>query len=232
MKTFVFLLLCVSIFAQSNIAREQLFEQIHFDLAKKYCPMRGFDGGIYCPQVRFSTLSVNSSYIPERDDSQIIIDKSKLSILKGRKSPNTVQQQYYERRDPWFGTGFGYDRITRQLKFPVLPSLPPYKTEKYHEDPKRFTTVRELLDYMYTERTLYEAGFYTMDEAFMRNIAYQFGDHRLHVTVTQKYFITHTGHLENIYPIEEFKQAIQSLPPYDPNDPTSKQWYRMVIDYW
>jgi len=233
MKTviFVFLLLFVSIIVQttssSHIDKEELFVKILNELETKYCPMRGFDGELYCPQVK--SMTFNSTYIAERDNPKIIFDDTPF-INTRRKS--VKQQEYVPRKDPWFGTGFGFDRITRQLKFPVLPSLPPYKTERYHDDPKRFGNVRELLDYMYAERTQYEAGFYTMDEQFMRNIALKFGDYRLHVTVTQKYFITHDGHLAHVTPIDEFKQAIASLPPYNPNDPTSKQWYRMVIDYW
>lgn len=228
--TLIFLVLFVSIFVQttSQIDRAEfaeLFEQISSDLSKKYCPMRGFDGGLYCPQVK----PMNSSNIlEERDFSDLIFDE----IPSIKKRRQRVHQTYVPRKDPWFGTGFGFDRITRQLKFPVLPSLAPDKTERYHDDPKRFGTVRELLDHMYREKTLYEAGFYTMDEQFMRNIALKFGDYRVHVTVTQKYFVTHDAHLADIRPIDEFRQVIESLPPYDPNNPTSKQWYRMVIDYW
>jgi hypothetical protein len=230
MKTIVVvLILFCSIFAQISLfdtAETELY-RIVSDLPKKYCPMRGFDGTAYCPEHR---ILDSKKYNPEEDG--IFIERPEEQNFNILPRNITESRAQIKKSNPWFGSGFGYDRVTRQLKFPVLPSITPSRTDRMHDSARRFENVRDLLTFMFAEKEIFEAGFYTMEDEFMKRIALQFSDYTIHVTATQKYVVTHESKTASNAPLIDFNQAISALPPYDPNNAGTRELYKMIIQYW
>jgi hypothetical protein len=231
MKTIILvLLLFCSIFAQIELfdTKEAELLRIVSDLPRKYCPMRGFDGTPYCPEHR---VLDSKKYNPDEDGITIIRPEEQGQDFK-ILPVNITESWKRKKNDPWFGSGFGYDRVTRQLKFPVLQSKTPVRVDRVHDAARRFQNVKELLTFMFEEKSTFEAGFYTMDDEFMKRIALQFSDYTIHVTATQRHVVTHESQLASNTPLSDFNQAISVLPPYDPNDAGTRELYKMIIQYW
>lgn len=195
--------------------------------------MRGFDGRAYCPTPK--KVVSNTVFISELDGFNIAIANDSSEIFFSDFTFKQKEEDIMPQREPTIYGGFGYDRVKRELKFPVLPSKAAARVNKVSDSAKRFKKVDDYLNYIYnhiSEKNHFEAGFYTMDTAFIERIAKLFGDYKIDVTAAQRHHITHTTAASSMTPLIEFESAIESLPPYDPKNPTSKSWYRMIIDYW
>jgi hypothetical protein len=98
------------------------------DLPSRYCPMRNFDGKLFCPKVPqgqtlTSTLSMNEN-LGDEDEIVVIVEgdapnqpKKTTVVTPTQKEQNGPSIQTTTHSNPVL-SGYGFDRVTKEIKFP------------------------------------------------------------------------------------------------------------------
>jgi hypothetical protein len=130
-------------------------------------------------------------------------------------------------------SGFGYDRVRRSIRYPVLISTKPSTVSNVERDAKRFLNVHEFLIHsMDSQKRNFEAGIYTTSDKFVIDFAMNFGEDDVNIGVSQAYYHTHQTDIASWDPIEEFQEVIEKLPQWDPNNPITRSYYNNIIHFW
>jgi len=153
--------------------------------------------------------------------------ESKTAMMKFNRTKNKSEKRNV------IISGFGFDRTKRTMKFPVFDSeLPTDGGGKVDHTTAKFNSVREFLTHVYASKGIFQGGLYVTNDNELRELANKFGDYRVSIGTTQRMYITHTSKIKSRTTTEEFDQIVASLPPYDRNNPTSKQIYDMFIEFF
>jgi hypothetical protein len=127
-------------------------------------------------------------------------------------------------------SGFGYDRVSREVRYPVLPSKPPsgYSTANYQT--YEYTDVSTYLNFVFAEKANYQGGIYVLEDNFVSQFASLFSDYRINMLVTQKQYDSYATAISSYSLIPEFLELLQTLPPvYNSNNATLVYLYRSRI---
>jgi len=129
-------------------------------------------------------------------------------------------------------SGLGYDSITRQIRFPVLPSTSPLSAPSQTVQTYKYTDVSQYISQVYTQKTSYEGGIFILGDNFVNQFASLFTDYRIDMAITQKQYNSYTTKIASEVIIPEFQELLDTLPPvYDPNNATTVNLYReRIID--
>lgn len=127
-------------------------------------------------------------------------------------------------------SGFGYDRVSREIRYPVLPSKPPagYGTASFQT--YEYTDVSTYLNFVFAEKANYQGGIYVLEDNFVSQFASLFGDYRINMLVTQKQYTNYATAISSYALIPEFLELLETLPPvYNANNATLVYLYRSRI---
>jgi hypothetical protein len=240
-KILLVLLLIVILNARQMMFTEhkQYLEDIANNMRAKYCSMRGFRGQIYCPQQTFSseksddTLTVfvddKTSKSTKTEGTGVIHDASFVSFRANVTHHNPKSD---EKRDLII-SGFGYDRVKRTMKYPIFDSTQSAPVNlKVDHTVEKFNSVRDFLNHVHSHKNQFMGGLYVTNDNELRDLAFRFGDYRVALGTTQRLYITHSSQVLSRTPSPEFTQIVNSLPPYDRNNPSSKQLYDMFLEFF
>jgi bifunctional N-acetylglucosamine-1-phosphate-uridyltransferase/glucosamine-1-phosphate-acetyltransferase GlmU-like protein len=129
----IFLVVCLT-FANAEIELleakmiQSKISTLGHDLPSRYCPMRNFDGKLFCPavpqgQTLTSTLSMNENFGDE-DEIVVIVEgdapnqqKKTIPTPTQKKAENGPGIQSTTHSNPVL-SGYGFDRVTKEIKFP------------------------------------------------------------------------------------------------------------------
>jgi len=190
--------------------------------------MRGLQGQLFCP-VNNNVKSEDIVYIDEKDTTTIDISTSFLETEQ--KEANLSNIEKVISTGPI--SGFGYDRTTREMKFPVLPSGDQAQfTPKTEHTTHRFNQVSEYLNHIYADKGYFDGGLYVQSNGVVQDMANSFGDYKVNIGITQRQYILWNSVVKSNTPIEEFQQIINGLPAFDPNNPGVREMYNMVIQFF
>eukprot|EP01121_Diplochlamys_sp_Union-15-3_P013224 TRINITY_DN406_c0_g1_i1.p1 TRINITY_DN406_c0_g1~~TRINITY_DN406_c0_g1_i1.p1 ORF type:complete len:527 (+),score=94.33 TRINITY_DN406_c0_g1_i1:54-1583(+) len=128
-------------------------------------------------------------------------------------------------------SGLGYDRVTRQIRFPVLPSKTPVPSPSDSFETFSFDNVDNYLDYVYSEKSTYAAGLFILEDNFVKQFADLFIDYRIKMTNVQKLYNSYsTSVYSTSITIPEFTEILQTLPTvYNPKNATLVNLYQQRI---
>jgi hypothetical protein len=140
MLKFVFLVLCLVLLASSQevqpleaqVLQDQIVDTAN-NLPTKYCPMRNFNGQLFCPTVKglneVEGTSVQSQYTVTVDLDAPKVQNNDVADIESAEDPTNQEEVYvphevnnqtvemmYNTRTVISGTGF--DRIKREIRFP------------------------------------------------------------------------------------------------------------------
>jgi len=127
-------------------------------------------------------------------------------------------------------SGLGYDSVTRQIRFPVLPSSAMAAASSQSVQTYVYTDVSLFLSMVFAQKTSYEGGLFILDDSFVTHFASLFTDYRVYMTVTQKQYNSYATKIISNVIIPEFQELLDTLPTvYDPNNPTTVNMYQERI---
>lgn len=201
----------------------ELFDTVASNLEKKYCPLRNFDGLPFCPGFTTRT-SLHLDSIPVDIPSDIQI--------QGELTTETRILENEMQEGERIISGFGYDRVKRAIKFPVINSEAPTVISKVENTSLKFTSANEFLSFITKGKQMQEAGLFTESEGFIKDFVMKFSDYAVDIGVSQAYYTTHTTNVTNYSPIPEFLDVINNLPEWDPNNTVTRTYYNNIIHFW
>jgi len=202
----------------------ELFETIVSNLEKKYCPLRNFDGLPFCP-----VSTTKPSFLL---DSKLFGDFPNDIQMEGDLEPEMRILEYELHEGERIISGFGYDRVKRTIKFPVINSAAPTSKSNIENTALRFTNANDFLSFITKGKPMQEAGLYTESEAFIKDFAMKFSDYVVDIGITQAHYTTHKTSVTNYAPIPEFLEVVSNLPAWDPNNPVTRSYYNNIIHFW
>jgi hypothetical protein len=143
----------------------------------------------------------------------------------------------YSNKIPFNGvfSGYGFDRVLKEIRFPVLvPATKIVHEKKVTTTSVRFPDIKSFLDQVYKtgDQDYFEAGVYCLNVASIRQLANSFSVAHTNVGVSQNIYTSFTSKIEEMKALPEFNQIIKLLPPYNPNDPIVKETYQMMIRFF
>jgi len=258
MKKLLFLI--VLVFSITTVYAEvSTLQAIVNSLPSKYCPMRGLNGQSYCPnggrvlsdaETYLANLPKDSplvkgiqvqSGVSSTSDSPITVFTSSndssvslFEILKDVEKENPPKVKSYDTTSvPRIIAGFGFDRVSREMKYPIYPTSDPAPSHHVAHDVRAFDNVYQFVDFAMGVHAHQQAGVYVREPNHIRQIAVQFGtDSSARIGLTQRTVRTHTTSISSNNPIDDFTMAINYLPPYNRHDPNVLEQYRMIIRFW
>lgn len=225
------------------------------NLPQKYCPMRNFKGELFCPPLQRGFSSEETGV---QNDEKIYIDGSPnvqanneidvsgFAVSEGESediqmqaelvdSSTVAQAMNQQPQSNGIISGFGFDRVKREVKFPVLPSGDhPVAQKKVDVSNHRFGDIEQFLRMIYKEpaQNKYEAGLYVQNDATVRQLANAFSLAYTNVGVSQKVHTSFITKVKSMSALPEFTAIVNSLPAWNPNDPSVKGLYDMLIQFY
>jgi len=128
-------------------------------------------------------------------------------------------------------SGLGYDRVTRQIRFPVLSSNNPVSSVSQAFQTAHYTEVTQYLSAVYAEQSAYNGGLYILADNFVNQFASVFSDYTINLAVSQKLYNYYATQVPNYTPIPEFLEILQSIPAYyDPADEALTTTWQQIIE--
>lgn len=227
--------LIVALLFVACLSQLEQMEAILSNLPRKYCPMRGFNGQPYCPVKTEETM---------KEDANIpTIHLDEFPKQFGDISFDTIEQSSFTENKTEIKvipmsnlnepiSGFGYDRVKREMKFPILPSNSKQASPKTDHSVLNFKQVSEYLTHVFKQSEWKEGGLYVRNNAALLEMANNFGDYKVNIGITQRHYTTFTTTLKSQTPLEEFQEIVNSLPAWNPNSPQVREIYSMLIHYF
>jgi len=127
-------------------------------------------------------------------------------------------------------SGAGYDRVTREIRFPVLPSSVPVKVSTQSDQTFRFSDVQTYLSTIYLQKAYYDGGLFILEDSFVNQFASLFSSYHLDMTVAQKLYNSFTTSASSMAPTADFLALLNTLPTtYNPNDANVVNLYKSRI---
>jgi hypothetical protein len=140
MLKFVFLVLCLVLLASSQevqpleaqVLQDQIVDTTN-NLPTKYCPMRNFNGQLFCPTVKglneVERTSEQSQYTITVDLDAPKVQNNDVAEIESAEDPTNQEEVYVPHEvnnqtvEMMFNTrtvisGTGFDRIKREIRFP------------------------------------------------------------------------------------------------------------------
>jgi len=132
--------------------------------------------------------------------------------------------------DSWVISGAGYDRVTREIRFPILPSTDPVRVNTQSDQTFRFSDVATYLSTVYAQKSYYDGGLFILEDNFVNQFASLFSNYHLDMTVVQKLYNSYTTSVSSMAPTADFLELLNTLPAtYNPNDPNVVNLYKTRI---
>jgi hypothetical protein len=133
-------------------------------------------------------------------------------------------------RDSFILSGLGYDRVTREIRFPVLPSTAPISTPAQSYQAYRYTDVNDYVSAIYSEKSAFNGGLFILGDNFVNQFASIFANYRIDLAITQKLYTSYTTRVTSMAVIPEFLELLDTLPTvYNPNNAAVVAMYRERI---
>jgi hypothetical protein len=132
-------------------------------------------------------------------------------------------------------SGYGFDRVLKEIRFPVLvPATKIVHEKKVFTTSVRYPDIRSFLNQVYKtgDQDFFEAGVYCLSVAGIRQLSNSFSVAHTNVGVSQKIYTSFTSQIEEMKALPEFNTIIEMLPPYDPKDPIVKEMYQTLIRFF
>lgn len=233
MKFILVFLTLIVVLVQSQVYTEQIkqLEEILSNLPARYCPMRGLNGQLFCPVRQQQKTDQDTVYITDPTKITAIDTDSSFMEETISEKRNETKVEAVQSTNPF--SGFGYNRVTREMKFPILPSGDQAAfTPKTEHTVHRFNQVSEYLNHIFADKGYFEGGLYVQSNAQIQDMANNFGDYKVNIGVTQRQYIFWNSAIKSNSPLDEFQQIVNSLPPFDPNNPASREMYNMLIEFF
>eukprot|EP01080_Neovahlkampfia_damariscottae_P012288 gene12288-5871_t len=228
------------------------------NLAQKHCPMRNFKGELFCPVAAgpnglSETVGPSSTSQDKKKKKKITVKAPKTTsrniveiyeLEEGEEEPNfttlDIETLSLESVQPasshFLISGTGFDRTTREIKFPVLETNPSVsKTKKVDSSPQLFNGIDNFIHYVFknpTGQQTWEAGLYAQSKEEVLRLANSFSLANTKVGITQQIYTSFTAKVKSMTPVTDFNSIINSLPPWNPNDPSVKSLYDMLINFY
>jgi hypothetical protein len=109
-------------------------------------------------------------------------------------------------------SGTGYDRVTREIRFPVLPSTVPARVNTQSDQTFRYYDVISYLNQVYTVKPYYDGGLFILEDSFVNQFASLFANYHLDMTVVQKLYNEYSTTVSSMTPNSDFLEIIATLP--------------------
>jgi hypothetical protein len=129
-------------------------------------------------------------------------------------------------------SGFGYDRVKREMKYPVLKSTAPAPSTKVDSTAHRFNHVSEYLNHVFGSKGYFENGLYIQSNSVLQQLVKFFGDYKVVLGASSRHYTLFETNVEAGKTLEDFTAIVNSLPPYDPNSPVSMEAYNLFIHFF
>jgi hypothetical protein len=181
-------------------------------------------------------ILLSGSLSTARDISEIVGDLKKYCpyfAFDGTLFCPTMTTPYEhpgQLKDSFVLSGLGYDRVIREVRFPVLPSRAPASTPSQTFQAVKYTDIVPYLDNIFSEKSSYQGGLYILEDNFVNEFASLFANYRIDMAVTQKLYNSYSTSISTWALIPEFLEILETLPAeYNPNNPTLVNLYRERI---
>eukprot|EP01080_Neovahlkampfia_damariscottae_P006910 gene6910-11073_t len=133
-------------------------------------------------------------------------------------------------------SGTGFDRVKKEVKFPVLATNPSYsRTKRVDTSSNIFNSVNQFVQYVFKAQKaqdVWEAGIYAQQVSEITRLAKSFSLSYTKVGVTQQLYTSFTSNVKSRTPLPEFTQIVNSLPAWNPKDSASTSMYNMLITFY
>jgi hypothetical protein len=98
----------------------------------------------------------------------------------------------------------------------------------------RFGGVEQFLRTVYkdTNQNYFEAGLYVQNDAAIRQLANSFSLAYTNIGISQKIHTSYVSKVKSMTALPEFTAIVNSLPPWNPNDPSTRSLYDMLIQFF
>jgi hypothetical protein len=109
------------------------------------------------------------------------------------------------------------------------------KENKVEVSPHQFKQVDQFLHFIYKTNVVQEnwqAGLYVQNNAEIRRIAENFANTNVNIGITQKIYTMMKTQVKSRTVLYEFGSIVDSLPPWNPNDPSVVSLYDMLIQFY
>lgn len=245
-RPFIFISLCLLLlgacFAFESL--ESLKATMENKLTK-YCPLRNFNGALFCPSQQ-SSKSNNDMTVYLEDYK--ISDNSMVGAVVAEGAievPPETQTQPREQaminktweampQDARLISGFGFDRVKRTIKFPVVPTREqPEHAPSVDSTTNRYGQPQDFLNAIFRKsNNFFEAGLFVQQDSIINDLAYKFSDYKQNIGVTQRHYNLWKNGVKSETALPEFVEIVNSLPPWNVNDGYVRQMYNMLIEFF
>jgi hypothetical protein len=133
--------------------------------------------------------------------------------------------------DTYIRSGLGYDRMTREIRFPVLDSNAPVADSTQSFQTFLYTDVSQYLSAVYAEQTTFSGGVFVLEDSFVKQFADVFDGYTINLAITQKLYNSFSTKVPSYTVIPEFLEILKTIPAYyDAEDEVAVTSYQEVID--